>query len=302
MPQCFDEPLSRETQYHIPIMPSQAANYLINKKDGLYIDCTFGGGGHTSHMLENFPDIKIIAFDWDARAFGRFKEKEKSFNGKVLFVRENFKNIKSALLNLGISKVDGIFADIGVSSRQFDDLSRGFSFNSQNLDMRMDLRNPLSAKDAVNSLSEEELADIFYKYGGEHRSRQIAFAIIKRRKRGNINSASELAEIVCSAKRREGKINPATKVFQALRIFTNGEIDSLKTLLSGAPDMLNAGGRIAVISFHSLEDGEVKRDFREKAASGVYKIITKKAVSPSNEEIKSNPRSRSAKIRAAEKI
>jgi len=282
-------------------MPSQSAEYLVNNPDGLYVDCTFGGGGHTSYLLKKFENIKMIAFDWDGDAFERFKERSADFNNRVTFIRDNFKNIKSALANIGINKVDGILADIGVSSKQFDDLERGFSFNSKNLDMRMDVRNPLTAKEVINKYAQEELADIFYKYGEEHLSRQIAKAITERRKRGIINTPVELQDIVRSVKRHEGKINPATKVFQALRIFINGELDNLEGLLNSAPDLLDGKGRIVIISFHSLEDRIVKQDFRRKSSEGIYNILTKKVVTADEEEMRVNPRSRSAKIRAAEK-
>lgn len=288
--------------YHISVMPSETAHYLITNPSGLYVDCTFGGGGHTAYLLEKFEDIRIIAFDWDNDAFERFKKRSDEFGGRVSFLRENFKNIKYVLGNAGVGKVDGILADVGVSSKQFDDLGRGFSFNSKNLDMRMDLRNPLTAKDVVNGYGEEELADIFYKYGQERFSRRIAKAVMERRKRGIINTAEELQDIAASVKRPEGKINPATKIFQALRIFVNAELDNLEGLLDSAPELLNKGARIVIISFHSLEDTIVKLNFRKNASENIYKILTKKVVTASREELKNNPRGRSAKIRAAEKI
>lgn len=283
-------------------MPSETAHYLISNPSGLYVDCTFGGGGHSAYLLEKFQDIRIIAFDWDNDAFERFEKRSHEFEGRVSFVRENFKNIKRVLDNAGTGKVDGILADVGVSSKQFDDLDRGFSFNSKNLDMRMDLRNPLTAKDVVNGYGEEELADIFYKYGQERFSRRIAKAVMERRKRGIINTAEELRDIAASVKKPEGKINPATKIFQALRIFVNAELDNLKGLLDSAPELLNKGARIVIITFHSLEDTIVKLNFRKNASENIYKILTKKVVTASREELKNNPRGRSAKIRAAEKI
>jgi 16S rRNA (cytosine1402-N4)-methyltransferase len=283
-------------------MPLETSLQLINKSDGLYVDCTFGGGGHTSYLLNKFKDIKIIAFDWDEDSSKRFIEKEKNFNDRAVFVKDNFKNIKKALTAINITKVDGILADVGVSSKQFDDLDRGFSFNSNVLDMRMDKRNKLTAKEVINSYSHQDLADIFYKYGEEYRSRQIADAIFLRRKRGIINTASELQSIICNVKKPEGKINPATKVFQALRIFVNGELENLETLLFDAPDLLNVGGRTVIISFHSLEDRIVKQNFKQNSDKGIYKILTKKVLTASHNEIKANPRSRSAKIRAAERI
>jgi 16S rRNA (cytosine1402-N4)-methyltransferase len=287
---------------HIPVMPLETSQYLINKPDGLYVDCTFGVGGHTSYLLDKFKDIKIVAFDWDENSSEKFIEKEKEFGGRAIFIRDNFKNIKEALSVVNVNKVDGVLADIGVSSKQFDGLDRGFSFNSSTLDMRMDRRNSLTAKEVVNSYSHEDLADIFYKYGEEYKSRQIASAILLRRKRGIINTASELQAVVCSVKRREGKINPATKVFQALRIFVNDELKNLETLLRVAPELLNTGGRAVIISFHSLEDRIVKQNFKRNSDCGIYKILTKKVVTTLKEEVKINPRSRSARIRAAEKI
>jgi 16S rRNA (cytosine1402-N4)-methyltransferase len=288
--------------FHIPVMLLETSRFLINNPSGLYVDCTFGGGGHTSYLLDKFKDIKIVAFDWDEDSLKRFIEKEREFSGRVTFIRDNFKNAKKALSALNINKVDGILADIGVSSKQFSDLGRGFSFNSGVLDMRMDKRNGLTAKEVVNSYSHEDLADIFYKYGEERKSRKVASAILLRRKRGIINTASELQSVICSAKRTEGRINPATKVFQALRIFVNSEFENLSVLLSDAPRLLNAGGRTVIISFHSLEDRIVKQNFKRNSKCGIYKILTKKVVTPLKEEVKINPRSRSAKIRAAEKI
>ncbi|MDR3307196.1 MAG: 16S rRNA (cytosine(1402)-N(4))-methyltransferase RsmH [Endomicrobium sp.] len=288
--------------HHISVMPLETSRYLVNNPEGLYVDCTFGGAGHTSYLLNKFEKLKIVAFDWDEDASNRFISQKEDFAGRVVFIRDNFKNIKNALAKINISKVDGILADIGVSSKQFDALDRGFSFNSDVLDMRMDKRNALTAKEIVNSYSRDDLADIFYKYGEEYKSRQIADAIILRRKRGIISAAFELRDIVRSVKRAEGKINPATKVFQALRVFVNDELGNLDTLLLNAPELLNQDGRIVLISFHSLEDRIIKQDFKKNASDGIYKILTKKVVTASQEEIRLNPRSRSAKIRAAEKI
>ncbi|MDR3071102.1 MAG: 16S rRNA (cytosine(1402)-N(4))-methyltransferase RsmH [Endomicrobium sp.] len=288
--------------YHIPVMPTETAQYLVNKPDGVYVDCTFGGGGHTSYLLSEYKNIKVIAFDWDEAASKKFIEREDDFDEKVTFVRDNFKNIKKVLSDLGKNKVDGILADLGVSSKQFDDLDRGFSFNSNVLDMRMDKRKDLTAKEIINSYHSEDLANIFYMFGEEYKSRQIADAICLRRKRGIINTSYELQSVICSVKKFGGKINPATKVFQALRIFVNEELENLKILLSTAPELLSKCGRIVIVSFHSLEDRIVKYNFKQNADDGVYKIITKKVVTASQEEISLNPRSRSAKIRVAEKV
>jgi 16S rRNA (cytosine1402-N4)-methyltransferase len=283
-------------------MSQEVSQFLVGNQNGLYIDASFGGGGHSRYLIEKYKNIKIIAMDCDENAFEQFKKKEKFFDNRVLFIKDNFKNIKKALSNINVEKVDGILADLGVSSRQLDDMDRGFSFNSTVLDMRMDLRNPISAKDVINSFGENELADIFYKYGQERFSRQIAKAIAERRKRGKINSSLELGDIIRLVKKRDGKIDPATKVFQALRIFVNDELSNLKELLDSAPFLLNSGGRIAIISFHSLEDRIVKLNFKDRALENVYKILTKKIIVPADEEIRNNPRSRSAKLRAAQKI
>jgi 16S rRNA (cytosine1402-N4)-methyltransferase len=283
-------------------MPLETSRYLVNNTEGLYVDCTFGGGGHTSYLLSRFEKIKIVAFDWDEDATNRFFEIKENFNNRVVFIRDNFKNIKNALAKININKVDGILADIGVSSKQFDDLDRGFSFNSDLLDMRMDKRNALTAKEIINSFSCDDLADIFYKYGQEYKSRQIAEAISLRRKRGIINTALELKDIVCSVKKPAGKINPSTKVFQALRIFVNDELSNLETLLCDSPGLLNQGGRVVLVSFHSLEDTIIKQDFKKNSSNGEYKVLTKRVITASQEEINVNSRSRSAKMRAAEKI
>jgi len=288
--------------YHIPVMPLEVSQYLINNTNGLYVDCTFGDGGHTSYLLDNFKNIKVIAFDWDEEASRRFTEEEKKFNGRVKFIRDNFRNIKKSLSNINVDKVDGILADIGVSSKQLDDLDRGFSFNSNILDMRMDRRSKLTAKEIVNSYSRESLADIFYKYGEEYKSRRIAEAIVSCRKKMIINSAFELQEIIRSVKKTKSRKNPATKVFQALRIFINNELKNLEILLADAPKLLNVAGRIVIISFHSLEDRIVKKNFKHNSGCKIYRIITKKVIKASKEEIKNNYRSRSAKIRVAEKI
>jgi 16S rRNA (cytosine1402-N4)-methyltransferase len=288
--------------FHIPVMSLETSRYLIDKPDGLYVDCTFGGGGHTSYLLDKFKGIRIVAFDWDEDSLKRFIEREKEFGGRVAFIRDNFKNIKKALSALSINKVDGILADIGVSSKQFDDSNRGFSFNSGTLDMRMDKRNALTAKEVVNSYSYEDLSNIFYKYGEERRARQVASAVLLRRKKGVINTAAELQAVVCSVKRPKGRINPATKVFQALRIFVNSELENLEVLLSDAPELLNDGGRAVIISFHSLEDRIVKQNFKWNSECEIYKILTRKVVTALREEVKINPRSRSARIRAAERI
>jgi 16S rRNA (cytosine1402-N4)-methyltransferase len=288
--------------YHIPVMPSEVSNYLISNPTGLYVDATFGGGGHAAYLLKQYGQIKILAFDWDEASEREFLKHKQSFEGRLSFIRDNFANIAANAADMNIEGFDGILADIGFSSKQIDDMDRGFSFNSEFLDMRMDLRNTLDAKTIINSYPQEELADIFYRYGGERFSRQIAKAIFERRRKGKINSSLELADLIGSVKYRRGKIDPATKVFQALRIFVNDELSNLQKLLSQAPSLLNRNGRLVIIDFHSLEDRMVKINFKENEKDGVYRILTKKPVCASQAEIRENPRSRSAKLRAVQKL
>ncbi|MDR0915422.1 MAG: 16S rRNA (cytosine(1402)-N(4))-methyltransferase RsmH [Endomicrobium sp.] len=292
---------------HIPVMLSEISKYLIQNIYGVYVDCTFGNGGHTFYLLNKFKNIKIIAIDWDEQSLYRFNENK--FNDRVIFIRDNFKNIKQILSNLHIDKVDGILADIGISSQQLNDLSRGFSFKSPRLDMRMDNRLKITAQTIINSTSANNLANIFYRYGEEYQSRKIANSICIHRKQKCINSAKELQNIVCAAKtrkrlnrrRRRTKIHTATKVFQALRIVVNSELDNLQQLLSIAPELLNCTGRVVIVSFHSLEDRMVKLNFKHNTCNGIYKTITKKVIKVSKDELNNNFRVRSARMRVAEK-
>ncbi|MDR0915446.1 MAG: 16S rRNA (cytosine(1402)-N(4))-methyltransferase RsmH [Endomicrobium sp.] len=290
---------------HIPAMLLEVSQYLIKNTYGVYIDCTFGNGGHTFYLLSKFKNIKIIAIDFDEQSLYRFNilVNEKQFNDRVIFIRDNFKNIKQILSNLHIKKVDGILADIGLSSQQLNDLSRGFSFKSHVLDMRMDNRLQITAKKIINSTNANDLANIFYSYGEEYKSRQIANAICIYRKRKIINSANELQRIICNSKKHINgiKIHPATKVFQALRIVVNNELYNLQNLLSIAPEILIRTGRLVIISFHSLEDRIVKLNFKNNISKGIYKRITKKVIKVSKEELNNNFRVRSARMRVAEK-
>jgi 16S rRNA (cytosine1402-N4)-methyltransferase len=290
-------------KHHIPIMLAEVEKHLIHNDYGTYVDCTFGDGGHTCHLLNKFKNIKIIALDYDEHSLCRFNTiiNKNKFNGRLVFIRDNFKNIKKVLKILKIHKVDGILADIGMSSQQLNDLHRGFSFKSTMLDMRMDNRLSMTAKKIINYYSLNDLADIFYYYGEEYQSKKVAQAIVHHRKKVVISSAKELQKIICSVKKKFTRIHPATKVFQALRIFVNDELDNLKTLLSIVPVVLNNKGRIVIISFHSLEDRIVKLNFKDNAASGMYTIITKKVIKVTKEELDKNYRSRSARMRVAEK-
>lgn len=288
--------------YHLPVMVKEVEKYLIHNPAGTYVDGTLGGGGHAAYLLEARPGIRIIGLDWDEEAIAEAGGKLARFGGRARIVRENFRNIAPALGGIGQEKVDGVLVDLGVSSRQFDEKNRGFSFQSPVLDMRMDKRLPGTAEDLLNTLDEQALADIFYTLGEERSSRQIARRIVDERKKGRITSGAALASLIERVSRGRGKIHPATRVFQALRIAVNRELENLEIFLDSLPGVLSPGGRAVVLSYHSLEDRIVKRDFKKKADSGEYRVLTKKVVFAADEETRSNPRSRSAKLRCAERI
>ena len=287
--------------YHLPVMLNEIDQYLITKDTGYYADCTFGGGGHSLYLLNKYKNINIIAFDQDKDSLKRFNENPElqKFKNRIIFCHDNFRNIEKVLKNLNISKINGLLADLGVSSKQLDDKTRGFSFNSDNiLDMRMNKDQELTAYKIVNTFSKEKLQDIFFKYGEESFSKQIAQKIVEERIKGNIKTCNQLKDIVCKIKWNKSKINPATKIFQALRIYVNDELGSLQEMLNSIPNILNTGTRAAILTYHSLEDRLVKQIFRENKS---LKLINKKVIIATEEEIKNNPRSRSAKLRVAEK-
>ncbi len=283
---------------HIPVLLEEVLHNLIGVENGLFVDATLGGGGHTYHILERYDKLRIIGIDADDVALAIAKETLKGFKERITLVRGNFKTLKGILQGIGVSSIDGILFDLGTSTYQIMG-KRGFSFNDEEtLDMRMDTRETLTAHDIVNNYREDELSRILFEFGEEEKSRRIARAIVEARKKGPINTAKELADLVAKIKRRKGRIHPATKTFQALRIETNRELESLKTGLEDAIDLLNPKGRIGVISFHSLEDRMVKETFRN---SPILTNLTKKPIRPTREEALTNPRSRSAKLRIAEK-
>lgn len=287
--------------YHKPVMINEVDSYLITQKNGYYVDCTFGGGGHSSYLLNKYPDIKIIGFDQDLDSFKFFNENKNIQKNRVIFCNTNFRNVLTELKKLNIEKVNGIFADLGVSSKQFDNKERGFSFNSNAvLDMRMNQSQDLSAYDIINTFSYEKLTEIFFEYGEESFSRQIAKKIVEERVKYKISTCNQLHNIILSVKWKKGKIDPATKVFQALRIYVNDELGSLKELLNSIPQILNNNARSVFLTYHSLEDRIVKTAFKEFNKKGL-KIINKKVITASQEEIIQNSRSRSAKMRVLEK-
>lgn len=287
--------------YHKPVMIDEVDAYLITRQSGYYVDCTFGGGGHSSFLLNKYPNIKIIGFDQDLDSFKFFNENKNIQKDRVIFCNTNFRNILSELKRLNISKINGIFADLGVSSKQFDNKQRGFSFNSDAvLDMRMNQNQKLSAYDIINTFNYEKLTELFFDYGEESFSRQIAKKIVEERVKYDIKTCNQLHNIILSVKWKKGKIDPATKVFQALRIYVNDELGSLKELLNAIPQILENNARSVFLTYHSLEDRIVKTAFKEFNKQGL-KIINKKVITASPEEIKQNPRSRSAKMRVLEK-
>ena len=275
----------------------------------LVVDGTFGGGGHSVFICEKYPNIKIIALDQDKSAFEKAKNKFKSSKNKISFVNENFRNIDKVLQKEKVEKVDGIILDLGLSSDQLENSGRGFSFmKSEPLLMTMK-ENPssedITALDVVNTWEEKNLADIIYGYGEEQFARRIARGIVEARKKEKIKTTFDLVKIIENSVPnfyRKGRINCATKTFQAFRIAVNDELGALGEGLTKGFDALKTGGRMAVISFHSLEDRIVKRFYKEKQKEGKGNLINKKPIVPSKEEIIKNNRSRSAKLRILEKI
>jgi len=307
---------------HTPVMGREVIEYLAPAAGGLYVDATVGGGGHTLAILENSgPDGRVIGIDRDGEAIEAAGKLLAGYAGRVTLVRDDFRNVREVLRGLGIGRVDGVVADLGVSAHQLLTPERGFSFSHDApLDMRMDRSGGATAADLVATLDERELASIFRRYGEERFARRIAGAIVRRRKLHPVETTGELAAIILDAvpaRFRSGKIHPATRVFQALRIAVNDELAGLAEGLRGFVDVLAEGARMVIISFHSLEDRVVKETMREFARgcvcprevprcvcgrTPVLRILTRRVVRPSEAEVASNPRSRSAKLRAAEKL
>jgi 16S rRNA (cytosine1402-N4)-methyltransferase len=304
---------------HVPVLLKEAIDFLNVRRGGTYIDATVGLGGHSYEIAKRLgAPGHLIGLDKDPAALERAKavlgvgssilgESPETYDlrpdwPKVTLLHRSFAEIANGQR---AASIDGILADIGVSSLQLSDAARGFSFQADGpLDMRMDPQNERTAEQVVNHLDERELADVIYEFGEERRSRRIARAICRSRP---IRSTAHLADVISAAARpmnqAERRIHPATRTFQALRIFVNRELDDLKALLEAAPRILKPGGRVVVISFHSLEDRIVKDAFREGAMKDMYyRILTKKPVTASEEEQDRNPRARSAKMRAAERI
>lgn len=290
---------------HEPVMVKEVVAFLDPHPGDTIVDATIGCGGHARPILERIrPAGRLVGMDQDEDAVRCARESLKEFSDSLFLVHENFAHMEKALNGLGIEKVDGILFDLGVSSMQLDTGQRGFSIKyDAPLDMRMDRRAVVTAFDLVNTLPFEELSRILKVYGEERFHARIARAIIERRKRGPIQSTGELAETVLRAQPPHSfkKIHPATRTFQAFRIAVNNELDSLDISFRAAAGFLNPGSRVCVLTYHSLEDRIAKRAFRSFEGEGVLRRITKKPLRPSQDELAKNPRSRSAKLRVAEK-
>jgi len=305
---------------HEPVMREEVLSWLVRNQSGVYVDGTIGGGGHALAILEN-TRASLVGIDLDAEAISAARQRLDSFQPRVKLVKGNFADLASVLDGFNIEKVDGVILDLGVSSHQLDAAHRGFSFSqSAPLDMRMDRDEKLRAYDIVNGFKPSELERVIRLYGEEKMAARIAGAIVRRRDVSPIETTAELAQLITQAmphSMKHQKIHPATRTFQAIRIAVNRELDTLAPGIEAAVAALSTGGRLGVISFHSLEDRIVKHTFRDLAATcvcpkdvprcvchkqAVVKVLTRKAVTPSLEEIRRNPRARSAKLRVAERI
>jgi 16S rRNA (cytosine1402-N4)-methyltransferase len=289
---------------HISVLRDEVLEWLQPKSGGLYVDGTLGLGGHTQALLDRTaPDGRVIGFEWDEDAAAKAGERLSGYSERLQIVRASYASLLPELEKLGIDCIDGLLVDLGVSSMQLDQAERGFSFRTDNaLDMRMDRRNPVTAAQLIAQLSEEQLADIFYHYGEERQARRIARFLVEARIEEPVTTTGRLAAIVAAAvpkKYHPPKVHIATKVFQALRIAVNGELDNLTKLLTVAPEVLAKGARIGIITFHSLEDRMVKQAFQQNPA---YEVLTKHPLGSSPSEIQQNPRARSAKLRVAARV
>ncbi|CAM4141760.1 16S rRNA (cytosine(1402)-N(4))-methyltransferase RsmH [Listeria booriae] len=306
---------------HETVLLKETVDNLNIKPDGVYVDCTLGGAGHSAYLLSQLSESgHLFAFDQDSKALAHAKERLSEYAGQVTFIKSNFRYIKEALLEVGVTEVDGILYDLGVSSPQLDERERGFSYHQDApLDMRMDQDAPLTARDVVNDWPYEDLVRIFFRYGEEKFSKQVAREIERRREVAPIETTGELVDCIKAAipapARRKGG-HPAKRVFQAIRIAVNDELGAVEDSLKDAMELLKPGGRISVITFHSLEDRITKQIFTEQAKGPELppglpiipdeykpkmKLVTRKPILPSEEELTENNRARSAKLRVVER-
>ncbi|HXN51041.1 MAG TPA: 16S rRNA (cytosine(1402)-N(4))-methyltransferase RsmH [Candidatus Acidoferrum sp.] len=288
---------------HTPVMLDEVLEWLRVKPDGTYVDATLGAGGHSAAIAQKLTSGRVLSLDRDAQALELARERLKTFGEKVTLVQAPFSRIAEVVRELGIPGVDGVLADLGVSSMQLDQAARGFSFREAGpLDMRMDAAgDEVTADEIVNRWSEKELADLLYREAEEHDSRRIARAIVRARP---IRDTAHLATVVAGARKQWGRqrLHPATKTFLALRIAVNREMEELGQFLSRTPATLNSGGRWVALTYHSGEDRLVKQAFQQGERAGTLKVLTKHVIQPSEGEISANPRSRSAKLRCAERV
>ena len=297
--------------YHVPVLLNESIDGLALKPGGIYVDVTFGGGGHSREILSRLTGgARLFSFDQDADAENNIPADAEGFT----FVRSNFRYLKNWMRYYGIDHIDGLLADLGVSSHHFDDAERGFSFRfDAPLDMRMNKRAGMTAADILNTYDEDQLADVFYIYGELKNSRRIAAAVAKARTTKKIATTNDFMDIAAPLFKREREKKDMTKLFQALRIEVNHEMDALKEMLLAATELLAPEGRLSVITYHSLEDRIVKNIMKTGNAAGKveqdffgriqtpFRLVNNKVITPSDEELEKNPRSRSAKLRIAEK-
>ncbi|HUA84382.1 MAG TPA: 16S rRNA (cytosine(1402)-N(4))-methyltransferase RsmH [Bryobacteraceae bacterium] len=285
---------------HFPVMLGECLDYLGVKPEGVYLDATAGLGGDTRAIAERLTSGTVIACDRDAESLAMARRNTADLAGKIRFYQVSFAGLEEMIETEGIPQLDGLLADLGVSKYQLTEGERGFSLLADGpLDMRLDRSQKETAADLVNFSSEKGLADLIYQLGEERRSRKIARAIVRARP---ITTTGQLAKLIESAAPRTEKIHPATRTFMALRIAVNHELEELDALLGSLPRLVKAGGRVVMVTFHSLEDRKVKQAFQALARDGRTRILTRHVVRPSEEELRTNPPSRSAKLRAVEMV
>ena len=288
---------------HVPVMTAEVLEALQPARGGLFVDCTLGLGGHTRALLDAGAS-QVVAVDRDHEALALARQVLTGYGDRVVFVHGDYRELARLLDERGIEAVDGAVADLGVSSLQLDGTGRGFSFQrDEALDMRMDTSQGPTAADLIGRVDEHELADLIYAWGEERRSRAVARAIVAARRTAPIETTGQLAAIVRRVVRRSGRIDPATRTFQAIRVWVNEELTGLDLFLRAVGARLRIGARFAVVTFHSLEDRPVKHTFRAMAHEGeTFRLVTKKSVVPDQDETRRNPRARSARLRAIERV